>query len=96
MCSRSMSGPPPESSLVVNQPPKPGMPVRRIHFAWAELTLPIWPCSTYFIIACDSGRARLLKLNITCLPDFLAAAMISRTSGALRAGGFSQNTCLPA
>ena len=47
-------------------------------------------------MACDSGRARLLKLNMTCLPDFLAAAAISSTSGALSAGGFSQKTCLPA
>jgi len=43
MWSRSISGPPPESFLFVNQPPKPGMPVRRIHFAWQLLILPAVP-----------------------------------------------------
>ena len=43
MCSRSISGPPPESALVVNQPPKPGMPARRIHLAWQELMSPMVP-----------------------------------------------------
>jgi len=35
-------------------------------------------------------------LNITFLPDFWDAALMPLTSAALRAGGFSQKTCLPA
>ena len=46
-----MSGPPPDRALVVNQPPKPGMPVRRIHFAWQLLMVPTTPCEMYYIIA---------------------------------------------
>ena len=96
MCSRSMSGPPPESALVVNQPPKPGMPVRRIHLAWAELIRPTTPWLMYSIMAYDSGRARLLKLNISVFFAALAAACMATASLAFIAGGFSQNTCLPA
>ena len=96
MCRRSITGPPPESSLVVNHPPNPGIPVRRIHCDCAELIVPTVPSAMYFIIACDSGRARLLKLNIRVFPAFSAAATISSTSPAFRAGGFSQKTCLPA
>ena len=36
-------GPPPERAWLVNQPPKPGMPVRRIHWHWAELMVPTSP-----------------------------------------------------
>jgi hypothetical protein len=96
MWSRSMTGPPPESAFVVNQPPNPGMPVRRIHLAWAELMRPTAPLSISFFISRDSGRARLLKLNIRCFPALSRAAIMSRTSAAFIAGGFSQNTCLPA
>src|SRR6218665_3514362 len=91
-----MTGPPPDRALVVTHPPKPGMPVRRIHLACAELILPTVPSGAYFFIAIDSGRARLLKLNISFLPAALAASIISWTSAALSAGGFSEKTCLPA
>ena len=96
MWRRSITGPPPDSAFVVNQPPKPGMPVRRIQSACALLIVPTLPEAIAFIIACDSGRARLLKLNMSVRPARFAAATIRRVSFALRAGGFSQNTCLPA
>ena len=51
MWSRSISGPPPDSFLVVNQPPKPGMPLRRIQVACAELTRPTAPLLKYSRIA---------------------------------------------
>ena len=51
MCSRSMTGPPPESFLVVNQPPNPGMPFLRIQLACAELTRPTAPLRKYSRIA---------------------------------------------
>ena len=47
-------------------------------------------------MAYASGRARLLKLNISVRLAFFAAAAIARISAALSAGGFSQKTCSPA
>ena len=91
-----MSGPPPDKALVVNQPPKPGMPVRRIHLACAELIVPASPPEINFIISRDSGRARLLKLNMRRFPVAWETPIISSTSSALSAGGFSQKTCFPA
>jgi hypothetical protein len=65
-----------ERALVVNQPPNPGMPVRRIHLAWAELILPMVPSEISSMILQDSGRARLLKLNISFFPEWSAASII--------------------
>ena len=72
------------------------MPVRRIQRAWAALIAPTFPASIAFFIAYASGRARLLKLNISVRPAFRAAAAICPASAAFSAGGFSQKTCLPA
>ena len=57
---------------------------------------PTAPVRRYSRIAYDSGRARLLKLNMRVLPALSAASTISPTSAAFRAGGFSQKTCFPA
>ena len=48
MCRRSISGPPPAMAFVVNQPPNPGIPVRRIQVACAELMRPIFPLPISF------------------------------------------------
>ena len=81
---------------MVNQPPKPGMPVRRIQSACAELMRPTAPLSRYAFMAKDSGRARLLKSNIRVFLAFFAAAAMAVISAALSAGGFSQKTLRPA
>ena len=91
-----MTGPPPDRALVVNQPPKPGMPVRRTHIASAEFTLPKRPEAISLLSAAASGRALLQKSNRRRLFAFSAAFAMAAASFAFSAGGFSQNTCLPA
>ena len=92
MCSRSISGPPPEIAFVVNQPPKPGMPVRRIQVACAEFTVPIRPIRICRLTNCESSRARLFRLNMSLSFFSFALSAISFVSAAFSAGGFSQKT----